>query len=96
MKKTSFEYYCVILSNTYQLTNNMESGFPQTSSQTPPTSGHSNWPNWDPHMGYIMSGAPLADPASPITRDLVDSGDCSFPKWDGLVEKELLVEGRST
>ena len=52
MKKTSSERHCFIFSNIYQNNDNIGSGFPPTSGQMPPTSGSSDWLNWDPHMVY--------------------------------------------
>ena len=52
MKKTSSEHYCFIFSNIHQNDDEIESGFPPTSGQIPPTSGSSDWPKWDPHKAY--------------------------------------------
>ena len=54
MQKTCSEYYCFIFSNIHQNNDAIVSGFPPTSGQIPPSSGSSNWPNWDPHMVYTV------------------------------------------
>ena len=55
MKKTSFEHYYCILSNTYQNNNKMECGFPPTSGQISPSSGYCDWLKRDPHNAYRVN-----------------------------------------
>ena len=47
MKEAQSEHYCFIFSNIYQNNDIMRSGLPPTSSQLPPISSSSYWPNWD-------------------------------------------------
>ena len=56
--RTPSEHYCFIFSNIYQNTDKVGSGFPPTSGQIAPTSGSSDWPNWDPHMAYSVVHVP--------------------------------------
>ena len=49
MKETSPEYDRFIFFNINQNNNKLGSGITPTSDQIHPTSGSSNWPNWDPH-----------------------------------------------
>ena len=51
LKNIQFEH-CFIFLNIYQNNDKMESGSPPTSDQIPPTSGSSDWTNWDPHIAY--------------------------------------------
>ena len=59
---TSYEQNRLCFCSMYQYNKKLESGFPPTTGQIPPTSGSYDWSNWDPHMAYIHCLPPSAPP----------------------------------
>ena len=75
MQKTCSKHYCFIFSNINQNNDAIVSGFPSTSGQIPPSSGSSDWPNWDPHMVYTVYLVTLDYYVSDLLVPDVDVGE---------------------